>query len=207
VKTAPRPNKGGGQGAAALPLPKLHCPASWSPAAARSLADLEATKRDLNSVVRSAARQALSTSPRYKPLIDHLTEASPSELAYSLDVSWLSDEEMHEVNLEHRGKDKPTDVLSFPLWEGEVFAVEAGESIALGDLVISIDTAVRQAQELKHSLREEVAFLTIHGVLHLLGFDHQTDAQRRQMWRQQDALFEAFQTRLKAKRGAAKPTL
>ena len=58
----------------------------------------------------------------------------------------------------------------------------------LGDLVISIETAIRQAAELKHDLRAEVAFLAVHGTLHLLGYDHGTDAQRRKMFALQDAI-------------------
>lgn len=103
---------------------------------------------------------------------------------------------MHALNHEYRGKDKPTDVLSFALFEssGEGDIVFPGEEnqFALGDLVVSIDTAARQAGELGHSLEREVAFLTIHGVLHLLGYDHARDSERRTMFARQDAIYEAF---------------
>lgn len=73
---------------------------------------------------------------------------------------------MHRLNLQYREKDKPTDVLSFPL-------ADELQPHLLGDVVISIETAARQAQRRKHSLREELQILLIHGILHLLGYDHE----------------------------------
>lgn len=73
---------------------------------------------------------------------------------------------IHALNRQYRGKDKPTDVLSFPL------ADEIQPSV-LGDVVISVETAARQAQRRRHSLREELQILLIHGILHLLGYDHE----------------------------------
>ena len=78
-----------------------------------------------------------------------------------------NDEEIQEINLAHRGIDKATDVLSFPLEEIEGFP--------LGSIMISVDIAKRVAEELGHSLDEEIALLFIHGMLHLLGYDHECD--------------------------------
>ena len=78
----------------------------------------------------------------------------------------MTDSEIQELNRQYRKKDKPTDVLSFPL------ADELQPSL-LGDVVISIETAARQAQRRHHSLREELQILLIHGILHLLGYDHE----------------------------------
>ena len=78
----------------------------------------------------------------------------------------MTDQEIHTLNRQYRHKDKPTDVLSFPL------ADEVQPSL-LGDVVISIETAARQARRRRHSLREEVQILLIHGILHLLGYDHE----------------------------------
>lgn len=99
---------------------------------------------------------------------------------------------MRELNREHRQKDKPTDVLSFPLWESSEMFAAPDAPIFLGDLVISIETAVRQAGELKHFLQDEIAFLAIHGVLHLLGYDHGDDKSRRVMFGLQDGIFEGM---------------
>lgn len=78
----------------------------------------------------------------------------------------MTDPTIHTLNRQYRGKDKPTDVLSFPL-------ADDLHPELLGDVVISLDTATRQAQRRGHSLREEVQILLIHGILHLLGYDHE----------------------------------
>jgi len=78
-----------------------------------------------------------------------------------------NDEEIQEINLAHRGIDKATDVLSFPL--------EGVEGFPLGSIMISVDIAKTVAEELGHSLDEEIALLFIHGMLHLLGYDHECD--------------------------------
>ena len=95
------------------------------------------------------------------------------------------DARVHELNRAYRGVDLPTDVLSFPLFEaGEVrnaFTLEGDAPIALGDIVISVDTAAAQGDEYGHGIRRELAFLAVHGLLHLLGYDHETDAQRAEM--------------------------
>ena len=80
------------------------------------------------------------------------------------------DATIHAYNREYRSVDRPTDVLSFPADEGD--ELTAPPDGFLGDIVISVPTAERQAKELGHSTEREVAFLTIHGMLHLLGYDH-----------------------------------
>ncbi len=84
-----------------------------------------------------------------------------------LTVAFVRDPKMRALNREFRGKDRPTDVLSFP----------AGDESAqyLGDIVISIDTAMRQAGDMGHTLEREISELLIHGVLHLCGYDHERD--------------------------------
>ena len=91
-------------------------------------------------------------------------------------------EEIHGLNLEYRGKDAPTDVLSFPLFD------EDGnlDDEELGDIVISLERAVAQAEEYNHSLKREVAFLTAHSMLHLLGYDHENGEQ--EMYVKQDEI-------------------
>jgi probable rRNA maturation factor len=78
----------------------------------------------------------------------------------------VTDPEIQILNRQYRGKDKPTDVLSFPL-------ADALQPFLLGDVVISVETAARQAQRRGHSLREELQILLVHGILHLLGYDHE----------------------------------
>lgn len=90
-------------------------------------------------------------------------------------VSFVDNNEIRRLNKLYRDKDKPTDVLSFPLGENGVYDVnnETG-AVLLGDVVISIETAIKQAKMYNHPLEREVGFLTVHSMLHLLGYDHET---------------------------------
>ncbi len=99
------------------------------------------------------------------------------------------DKSIHKLNKEYRHKDKPTDVLSFSLQEGEFIEHARG---ALGDIVVSLETAARQARENQRTLLEEVTFLLAHGLLHLLGYDHQTDKEERTMNRETETLLVPF---------------
>jgi probable rRNA maturation factor len=104
------------------------------------------------------------------------------ELAHAeLSVLLTNDAQIHALNLEHREKDKPTDVLSFPLDEGGGADGFVSGTRVLGDVVISLDTAARQARGRKRELLPEVRFLLAHGLLHLLGFDHGNPREKRVM--------------------------
>ncbi|MBR3459004.1 MAG: rRNA maturation RNase YbeY [Selenomonadaceae bacterium] len=98
---------------------------------------------------------------------------------------------IHSLNKEYRGIDRPTDVLSFALNESEEPGIEGGLGTnVLGDIVISVERAEEQAAEYGHSLRREVAFLTVHGMLHLLGYDHIEDEEREEMEGEQRFVME-----------------
>lgn len=110
------------------------------------------------------------------------------------------DREIHALNREYRGVDRPTDVLSFPLMEGEDGNLELngypeGEPVALGDVVISLERAREQAVEYGHSLHRELAFLTVHGILHLLGYDHDTHERERLMRAKEEAILASVDLR------------
>ena len=90
-----------------------------------------------------------------------------------VDVSLVDNPQIHEINLEQRGIDNPTDVLSFPLGEDGVYDVNpATGAYMLGDIVISMERSHAQAEEYGHSLQREVGYLSVHSMLHLLGYDH-----------------------------------
>lgn len=95
-------------------------------------------------------------------------------------VVFVDDRYIQSLNCEYRGIDNPTDVLSFAMLEGEALSGQE-EELILGDVVVSLQTARRQADEYGHSFRRETAFLTVHGVLHLLGYDHQDEEGREKM--------------------------
>ena len=95
-----------------------------------------------------------------------------------LSVLITGDGEIKELNKTYRGKDRPTDVLSFPMGD------RIDGKLILGDVVISLDTARRQAKELGHSLEEEVERLLVHGILHLLGYDHELGREEERKFRE-----------------------
>jgi len=114
-------------------------------------------------------------------------------------VTLTDNESIKELNLEHRGIDKATDVLSFPVIEyvnGEP-QIQPGDMdpdsgrVFLGDIIISVEKAFEQAGNFGHSVERELAFLAVHGVLHLLGYDHETEPDEKRMFSlQEDVLNE-----------------
>ncbi|MDF2929587.1 MAG: metalloprotease ybeY [Anaerospora sp.] len=95
---------------------------------------------------------------------------------------FCDDAYIQDLNKQYRGKDQSTDVLSFALNEGEEPKIVDGPSqVLFGDIIISLETAARQAEEYNHSLEREVAYLTVHGMLHLLGYDHMTEEDKTEM--------------------------
>ena len=107
-------------------------------------------------------------------------------------ITFTDDESIHDLNLKYRGIDRATDVLSFPL-EENVKNNRRGGLIMLGDIVISLERAVAQAEEYGHSFQRETAFLCIHSVLHLLGYDHELgDKEDADMRKRQREIIESI---------------
>ena len=103
-------------------------------------------------------------------------------------VSFVSNNEIKNLNKIYRNKDSVTDVLSFPLTseDGTVELNPETGAVQLGDVVISLETAVKQAQNYGHSLEREVGFLTVHSMLHLLGYDHETSQLDQRIMREKE---------------------
>ncbi|MEW6182892.1 MAG: rRNA maturation RNase YbeY [Bacillota bacterium] len=132
----------------------------------QNLQDTIPVTEELMATAQRAAETALTLN------------AAPKEA--ELGVTFLDDAEVHELNRKYRGMDQPTDVLSFSMGEEE--PQEDGTTVLLlGDVVISIETASRQAADSGRDLAMEVAQLVIHGTLHILGYDHQTDEEEALM--------------------------
>ena len=105
-----------------------------------------------------------------------------------LTVTLVDDDEMREINRRHRDVDRPTDVLSFPLIDdADAFALPPGIPRELGDVVVSYPRAVAQAEEYGHSVARELAYLIVHGVLHILGHDHEVPAEQAVMRAREEA--------------------
>ena len=112
----------------------------------------------------------------------------------SVSVTFTDNEGIRVLNAEHRDIDRPTDVLSFPLNDPES---EEWDS-QLGDVVISLERAAEQAEEFGHGFSREVAFLTVHSMLHLLGYDHvNSEAEDAEMRRRQREILEGMGLRVK----------
>ncbi len=114
-------------------------------------------------------------------------------------LTFVNDDQIHELNRDYRGIDRPTDVLSFAMKETldeelEIIYEPTEENPlndvpdVLGDIIISVQTAQAQSEEYGHSIEREIGFLFVHGFLHLLGYDHQDDASEAEMMGKQEAV-------------------
>lgn len=102
----------------------------------------------------------------------------------------VDNEKIHELNKEFRGIDRPTDVITFALEDNEDFPMM--DTRVLGDIYISLDKAKGQALEYGHSFLRELAFLSIHGFLHLLGYDHMKEDEEKIMFGKQEEILDGF---------------
>ena len=108
-----------------------------------------------------------------------------------LSLALVDDDEITQSNSQHRGKSRPTDVLSFSLVEGEHHEYRGK---MLGDVVISVDTAARQARSAHRALHDELTRLLVHGILHLLGWDHEKLEEARRMQAEERRLWRAIRS-------------
>ncbi|MBR1832184.1 MAG: rRNA maturation RNase YbeY [Ruminiclostridium sp.] len=114
---------------------------------------------------------------------------------FEVSLTFTDNEGIREINRKYREIDRETDVLSFPMTdEGEDFTVDPETGcFMLGDIVISLEKALTQAEEYGHSFKREVAFLAVHSMLHLLGYDHErSEEEEREMFGKQDIVLEAM---------------
>lgn len=98
----------------------------------------------------------------------------------------VDNDRIHEINREYRNKDMPTDVISFALEDDEVFPNL--EVRVLGDIYISLDKVYEQSKSYGHSFFRELSFLTVHGILHLLGYDHMNEVEEKEMFSRQELI-------------------
>lgn len=112
-----------------------------------------------------------------------------------ISVTFCDNEQIHKLNMQFREIDRPTDVLSFPMnEEGTEYEIDpANDCIVLGDIVISAERALEQAKEYNHSFEREMAFLTVHSMLHLLFYDHERSKEEEEiMFKKQDEILETM---------------
>jgi probable rRNA maturation factor len=124
-----------------------------------------------------AEAEAIWDQVRLRALVASIVSRELPDLpSYVLGVHLVGDETMRALNHEHRAIDSVTDVLSFPLWSTE-FVVPPNERVHLGDVAVCFSRAVQQAHDYGHSVERETAYLVAHGVLHILGYDHERPAE------------------------------
>ncbi len=151
---------------------------------------LDPTAVEVELVVE-AGLEAAWDEPRLRQLVASIVAPEVAPGRYSLTLHLVGDETIRALNRDHRGKDAPTDVLSFPLHDPSDmrFVLPPDDPINLGDVVISYPRVQAQARGYGHSAARELAYLVAHGVLHLLGYDHEEEAERRRMrTREEEAL-------------------
>ncbi|MCR1821246.1 MULTISPECIES: rRNA maturation RNase YbeY [Terrisporobacter] len=117
---------------------------------------------------------------KIKDIISECLDYEGYDDDYEVSLSFVDNKEIHQLNRDFRGVNRPTDVLSFPLLVDEEFDVDFGEE-SLGDIVISLERAFEQSKEYNHSFEREVCFLVCHSVFHLLGYDHDTEENTKEM--------------------------
>ena len=147
-------------------------------------ADVPGVSDSLRALIRKVIRTALA--------------AEGVDFPCEVDVRVTGDEGIHQVNREMRGVDRPTDVLSFPAFDlhpgelpGEEDADPATGLVPLGDMCLSLERVQAQAREYGHSNRRELAYLVVHSVLHLLGYDHLDEGtEKARMRAREDAIME-----------------
>lgn len=128
-------------------------------------------------------------------LLQHAAKILEIEDEAELSVTFVTNEAIHEINHTYRQKDAPTDVISFALeeiGEGETPIIAEGMPRVLGDIIISTDRTIEQAEEYGHSFERELGFLAVHGFLHLLGYDHMDPEDERVMFGKQDEILNSF---------------
>lgn len=121
-----------------------------------------------------------------------LLAAEGIDLNVEVSLTFVDDEQIRALNHQYRGKDAATDVLSFPQDDEDGFVSIPGMARVLGDIVISLPRAKEQAETYGHSLEREVVYLAVHGMLHLLGYDHEDEVARAAMRQREEAVMSAL---------------
>ncbi|HLP92203.1 MAG TPA: rRNA maturation RNase YbeY [Nostocaceae cyanobacterium] len=131
----------------------------------------------------------------FQQWLEILTPDLPTASSYEIALRLTNDTEIQALNAQYRQQNKPTDVLAFAALEADLPQSEemlASLPLYLGDIIVSVDTAQRQANQQSHDLLTELAWLTAHGLLHLLGWDHPDEESLVQMLKQQKILLESI---------------
>ncbi|MCL6617394.1 MAG: rRNA maturation RNase YbeY [Anoxybacillus ayderensis] len=128
-------------------------------------------------------------------LLQHAAKEENVPDGAEVSITFVDNEKIREINRDYRGKDQPTDVISFALeemGEEEIEIVGVDVPPVLGDIIISVPKAREQAEQYGHSFMRELGFLAVHGFLHLLGYDHGTEEEEKEMFTKQELILQQF---------------
>ena len=138
---------------------------------------------EINNLTNENLKEIEELDAYTKYLLDYM------KIDASFSIIIVDNEKIHEINKTYRGIDRPTDVISFALEEDENYEVKER---LLGDIYISIDKVYEQAKEYNHSVKRELFFLVTHGFLHLLGYDHMTEEEEKEMFSLQEKILDEY---------------
>ena len=138
---------------------------------------------EINNLTNEKLKEIEELDAYTKYLLDYM------KIDASFSIIIVDNEKIHEINKTYRGIDRPTDVISFALEEDENYEVKER---LLGDIYISIDKVYEQAKEYNHSVKRELFFLVTHGFLHLLGYDHMTEEEEKEMFSLQEKILDEY---------------
>jgi len=147
-------------------------------------------------LIRNRSRKKIIPADELRKMATRVMKRLMEDLPFSrsqVSLLFTDDEPIRCLNKKYRHVDRPTDVLSFPMLEIDAPQDLANQLIPLGDIVISLETAARQASEAGHSLQKELAILLCHGFLHLLHYDDQHPKERRRMFAEQKCWLRRFE--------------
>lgn len=159
---------------------------------------------EVNAVDIAIYDETDRTNQKHMDLIEQVIISAAKELKlednFEVSITIVDNNRIHEINKEYRSIDRPTDVISFAIEDNddefEIFFDELDDDIALprllGDIFISMDKAEEQAEEFDHSIEREIGFLTVHGFLHLNGYDHQTEEEEKEMFALQEEVLSDY---------------
>jgi len=129
---------------------------------------------------------------RIREIIKNIIQYLKVDEKTEISILFTDDKFIKSLNKKYRGINKSTDVLTFNLEEGDLIFPEVDKNKLLGDIVVSVETAQRQANNLNHNLEKELMILLIHGLLHLIGYDHEEDRDNKIMQVKENEILDTF---------------
>ena len=152
--------------------------------------------RELQSKYREIAKLTAQAACRHECASDIYSLCQENDVkGFEVNITFTDEERIRDINREYRSIDRPTDVLSFPMFEKEelvdfIGAEELEYEDILGDMVISIEQVEKQAKEYNHSFKRELSYMVVHSFYHLLGYDHMIDSDKKQMREKEEYVLE-----------------